>query len=96
MIVCRQMEYGVQALFGPSDPFLGAHVQSICEALNLPHIETRVDFENMSKKFSINLHPSQPHINNAYKDLIIFLNWTKVAIIYEEDYGKTSLIISIC
>lgn len=87
--VCRLMEHGVQALFGPSDSFLGAHIQSICEALDLPHIETRVDFEtSATKKFSINLHPSQEHINNAYKDLMVFLNWTKVAIIYEEDYGK--------
>lgn len=28
---CRQMEFGVQAIFGPSDPILGAHIQSICE-----------------------------------------------------------------
>ncbi|KAL5288900.1 GRIK1 family protein [Megaselia abdita] len=26
-------------------------------------------------------------MNIAYKDLMLFLNWTKVAIIYEEDYG---------
>lgn len=25
------MEFGVQAIFGPSDPILGAHIQSICE-----------------------------------------------------------------
>lgn len=82
------MEHGVQAVFGPSDPILGSHIQSICEALHLPHIETRVDIELASKEYSINLHPSQQHINTAYKDLIVFLNWTKVAIIYEEDYGK--------
>lgn len=81
------MELGVQAIFGPSDQLLGSHIQSICEALALPHIETRIDFETQPKKFSINLHPSQQHINNAYKDLMVYLNWTKVAIIYEEDYG---------
>lgn len=85
--VCQQMELGVQAVFGPSDQLLGSHIQSICEALALPHIETRIDFETQPKKFSINLHPSQQHINNAYKDLMVYLNWTKVAIIYEEDYG---------
>lgn len=85
----------MQAVFGPSDPFLGAHIQSICEALHLPHIETRVDFEGGPKEFSINLHPSQQHINNAYKDLMVFLNWTKVAIIYEEDYGKQAVFFFI-
>lgn len=82
------MEFGVQAIFGPSDPILGAHIQSICEALDVPHIEARIDFEPLSKELSINLHPSQEHMNKAFKDLMTFLNWTKVAIIYEEDYGK--------
>jgi ionotropic kainate glutamate receptor 2 len=83
------MEFGIQAIFGPSDPLLGAHIQSICEALDIPHVETRIDFEPTFKEFSINLHPSQEHMNYAFKDVITFLNWTKVAIIYEEDYGKT-------
>ncbi|XP_068900994.1 glutamate receptor ionotropic, kainate 2-like isoform X1 [Tenebrio molitor] len=89
--VCRQMEFGVQAIFGPSDPILGAHIQSICEALDVPHLEARIDFEPLSKEFSINLHPSQEHMNKAFKDLMTFLNWTKVAIIYEEDYGLFKL-----
>ncbi len=87
-LVCRQMEFGVHSIFGPSDSMLGSHIQSICKALDVPHIETRFDFDQQQRDFSINLHPSQEHINNAYRDLIIFLNWTKVAIIYEEDYGK--------
>lgn len=79
----------MQAIFGPSDPILGAHIQSICEALDVPHLEARIDFEPISKELSINLHPSQEHMNKAFKDVMAFLNWTKVAIIYEEDYGKT-------
>ncbi|KAH0810682.1 hypothetical protein GEV33_012109 [Tenebrio molitor] len=86
-----EMEFGVQAIFGPSDPILGAHIQSICEALDVPHLEARIDFEPLSKEFSINLHPSQEHMNKAFKDLMTFLNWTKVAIIYEEDYGLFKL-----
>lgn len=89
--VCHQMESGVQAVFGPSDPVLGAHIQSICEALDIPHIESRIDLEPLSKELSINLHPSQENMNKAYKDLMTFLNWTKVAIIYEEDYGKSHI-----
>lgn len=85
--VCRQLENGVQAIFGPSDPLLGSHIQSICEALDVPHLEARIDFEPVSKGFSINLHPGQDHLNHAFKDLMSFLNWTKVAIVYEEDSG---------
>lgn len=87
--VCRQLQNGVQALFGPSDALLGPHVQSICEALDVPHMESRLDLESNSKEFSINLYPSQSLLNSAFKDVIRFLNWTKVAIVYEEDNGKS-------
>lgn len=86
---CRQLEFGVQAIFGPTEPVLGAHIQSICEALDVPHVEARLDLEpHAPKQFSINLHPGQQHMNQAFRDLMTFLNWTKLAIIYEEDYGK--------
>ncbi|XP_014475528.1 PREDICTED: glutamate receptor ionotropic, kainate 2-like [Dinoponera quadriceps] len=88
---CKQLSRSVQGIFGPSDPLLGAHIQSICEALDVPHLETRVDFEPTFKEFSINLHPAQDHLNKAFKDLISFLNWTRVAIIYEEDHGLFKL-----
>lgn len=121
---------GVHALFGPSDPFLGAHIESICEALHLPYIQQRIDYHTsgdvaadaaaanrmgghrrqqqqqqrrpyttygrqppdggqppVSSVFSINLHPSQRHINQAYYDLISYLNWTRLAVVYENDYG---------
>lgn len=86
--VCRQLESGVQAIFGPIDPLLATHVQSICESFDIPHIETRIDTEPNVKEFSINIYPSQHSLNLAYRDLMFYLNWTKVAIVYEEDYGK--------
>ncbi|XP_017881765.1 glutamate receptor ionotropic, kainate 2 isoform X9 [Ceratina calcarata] len=88
---CSQLSRSVQGIFGPSDPLLGAHIQSICEALDVPHLEARVDFEPTFKEFSINLYPAQDHLNKAFKDLMSFLNWTRVAIIYEEDYGLFKL-----
>ncbi|VEN34200.1 unnamed protein product [Callosobruchus maculatus] len=72
LMACRQIEHGVQAIFGPSDPILGAHVQSICEALDVPHIEARMNIEPSSKELSINLHPGQDAMNIAYKDLMSF------------------------
>ncbi|XP_028981864.1 glutamate receptor ionotropic, kainate 2 [Diachasma alloeum] len=88
---CKQLSRSVQGIFGPSDPLLGAHIQSICEALDVPHLEARMDFEPTFKEFSINLYPSQDHLNKAFKDLMSFLNWTRVAIIYEENYGLFKL-----
>ena len=91
---CKQIDFGVQAIFGPSDPVLGPHVQSICDALDIPHLETRLDLESRTSsrnELSINLHPSQEVLNAAYKDLMRFLNWTKVAIIYEDEGGTIDL-----
>ncbi|XP_076271917.1 glutamate receptor ionotropic, kainate 2-like isoform X1 [Rhynchophorus ferrugineus] len=88
---CRQVQNGVYAVFGPSDPLLGGHIHSICDALDIPHLETRIDLETDIKEFSINLYPAQNLLNAAFEDVMNFLNWTKVAIIYEEDYGLIKL-----
>lgn len=93
------MEIGVQAIFGPSDPILGTHVQSICDALDIPHMESRIDLTvdagsdpiAFAREFSINLHPTQPLVNAAFLDLMSFLNWTRVAIVYEHNYGLLQL-----
>ncbi|XP_015923374.1 glutamate receptor ionotropic, kainate 2 isoform X2 [Parasteatoda tepidariorum] len=88
---CLQVSSGVSAIFGPQDALLGSHVQSLCDALDIPHIESRVDMEPEMKEFSINLHPSPRIVGLAIRDLIHYLNWTKVAIVYEEDMSLISL-----
>nr|XP_015833587.1 PREDICTED: glutamate receptor ionotropic, kainate 2 isoform X7 [Tribolium castaneum] len=88
---CNQVQHGVHAVFGPSDPLLGAHIHSICDALDIPHLEARLDLDTDIREFSINLHPAQHLLNTAFQDVMAFLNWTKVAIIYEEDYGLIKL-----
>ena len=40
-----------------------------------------------NKPYSINVYPPVDLINKAFMDVMFFLNWTKVAIIYEEDEG---------
>nr|CAD7399734.1 unnamed protein product [Timema poppensis] len=88
---CQQVQYGVHAVFGPSDPLLGAHIHSICDALDIPHLESRLDLDAEYREFSINLFPAQRLLNVAFQDVMAFLNWTKVAIVYEEDYGLNKL-----
>ncbi|XP_025205516.1 glutamate receptor ionotropic, kainate 2 isoform X1 [Melanaphis sacchari] len=83
---CKQLDLGIAALFGPSNSYLASHLQSMCDTLDLPHIEARLDLEMDPKRLSINLYPKQSLLNQAYNDVISFLNWTKMAIIYEHDY----------
>lgn len=44
---CWQVRNGAHAIFGPSDPHLGAHVQSICDALEIPHLEVNTNHSLM-------------------------------------------------
>nr|CAI5842075.1 unnamed protein product [Callosobruchus analis] len=92
---CQLVGSGVYAVFGPSDPMLGAHIQSICDSLDIPHLETRPDADVRDlahrREFSINLHPAHQLLNQAFLDVMNFLNWTKVAVIYEEKYGLIKL-----
>lgn len=40
---CLQISDGAHAIFGPSDPELGAYVQSVCDALEIPHLEVHLN-----------------------------------------------------
>lgn len=116
ILVCGQVKAGVQAIFGPSDPILGAHINSICDALDIPHLEARIDIDTRptinpstknerphtsqnseegslvrNREFTINLHPTQSLVNNAIQDVMLFLNWTRVAIIYEKNHDLLKL-----
>ncbi|KAK6633916.1 hypothetical protein RUM44_004523 [Polyplax serrata] len=89
--VCQQVHMGVQAVFGPTDSFIGNHIQSVFDALDIPHLESRLDLDGKFKEFSINLYPSQAVLNQAYLDLIKYLKWTRIAVLYEENNGLLKL-----
>lgn len=54
-------------------------------------VDTGSDPIAIPREFSINLHPTQPLVNAAFLDLMNFLNWTRVAIVYEHNYGLLQL-----
>ncbi len=56
--VCEMTKTGVAAIFGPRSRTTAAHVQSMCEALGVPHVETRWDHrETRRDHLSVNVHP---------------------------------------
>ncbi|GAB6022610.1 hypothetical protein CHUAL_006707 [Chamberlinius hualienensis] len=85
--VCSLMETGVAAIFGPQSSESATHVQSICDALEVPHIESRWDF----RSHGVNLYPHPPTLSKAYEDLIRMFEWTSFAIIYEDHDGLVRL-----
>jgi hypothetical protein len=87
--VCYMLREGIAGMFGPMSSLSAAHVQSISDSLNVPHIETRWDFRDEDDDlFSINLHPHYETLSHAFIDFIDYLNWKTFTILYEDNNSK--------
>ncbi|XP_069981522.1 glutamate receptor ionotropic, kainate 2-like [Penaeus vannamei] len=89
--VCSYVRAGVAAIFGPQSERASAHVQSICDALEIPHIETRWDYRVRREHYSINLYPHPFSLSKAYFDLVREFEWTSFTILYEDNDGLVRL-----
>ena len=58
---------GVASIFGPKSEKSANHVQAICDALEVPHIETRWDFKNTRDAYSLNLYPHPRSLGQVRK-----------------------------
>ncbi|XP_018027547.2 glutamate receptor ionotropic, kainate 2 [Hyalella azteca] len=80
---CSILEGGVAAIFGPSSDVSAAHVQAICDAMEVPHIETRWQYRLTRDPYSVNLYPHPATLSRAYVDVLRAQGWTKFTLIYE-------------
>ncbi|XP_010786070.1 glutamate receptor ionotropic, kainate 1-like, partial [Notothenia coriiceps] len=87
--VCDQLALGVVAVFGPSHSSSVSAVQSICNALEVPHIQTRWKHPSVNNKdtFFINLYPEYTAIARAILDVVTFFKWRKLTVVYEDSTG---------
>ena len=72
--VCHLLRSGVAALFGPESGTTSSHIQSICDAMEIPHIETRWDYMVKRDSYSINLHPSPKLISKVDCSVLLCYN----------------------
>lgn len=88
--MCDQLALGVVAVFGPSHSSSVSAVQSICNALEVPHIQTRWKHPSVNNKdtFFINLYPEYTAIARAILDVVTFFKWKKLTVIYEDSTGE--------
>ena len=86
--VCKLIKNGVAGIFGPSSQVSSGHVQSICNALSIPHVQTFWDARESRDYFSISLYPHYEVLGKAYVDLIKYWKWSTFTIIYEDNDGK--------
>ena len=69
--VCHLLRSGVAALFGPQSGTTSSHVQSICDAMEIPHIETRWDYRLRRDEYSVNLYPHPSALSKVSPSLQI-------------------------
>lgn len=89
--VCQLLRTGVAGIFGPQSENTANHVQSICDAMEIPHIETRWDFKLTRDAYSVNLYPHPSTLSQAYFDIIKALGWKQFVILYDENSGLVRL-----
>ncbi|XP_078088608.1 glutamate receptor ionotropic, kainate 1-like [Mustelus asterias] len=90
---CDQLTLGVAAVFGPSHSSSISAVQSISNAMEVPHIQTRWKHRIVDQKesFYINLYPEYTSISRAILDLVQYYKWKTVTVVYEDSTGLIRL-----
>jgi len=89
--VCNQASLGVAAIFGPRSAGLAGYINSMCNTLEVPHIEARLEPRldaHDQQVFSINVYPQTSHLSRVYLDLIRAFRWTKLCVIYGDHSGQ--------
>lgn len=91
-LACDQLSLGVAAIFGPSHSSSANAVQSICNALGVPHIQTKWKHQISDNRdvFYVSLYPDFSSLSRAILDLVHFFKWKTVTVVYDDSTGKTT------
>ncbi|KOB66060.1 Glutamate receptor, ionotropic kainate 1 [Operophtera brumata] len=90
---CAQIKSGAVALFSGEGVTLGATLGALCRSLRAPHMlaaPAPAALHSTNSTFTVNLYPPRELMVKAFSDLIGYLNWTRMGVIYE-DYGYGEL-----
>jgi len=87
-VVCNQASLGVAAIFGPRSPSIASYINSMCNTLEVPHVEARLDPRSgAGHVFSLNVYPQAAQLGRVYLDLLDYFGWTKFCVVYGEHSG---------
>lgn len=93
---CDQLSLGVAAIFGPSHSSSANAVQSICNALGVPHIQTKWKHQVSDNRDSyyVSLFPDFSSLSRAILDLVHFFKWRTVTVVYDDSTGTGT--VGVC
>ncbi|KAF3839380.1 hypothetical protein F7725_018097 [Dissostichus mawsoni] len=92
-VACDQLSLGVVAIFGPSHSSSSNAVQSICNALEVPHVQVRWKHHPLDNRdsFYANLYPDYSSLSYAILDLVQSLKWKTATVVYDDSTGLIRL-----
>lgn len=82
--VCSLLRLGVAAVFGPQSAQISSHVQSICDTMEIPHLETRWDYKLRRESCLVNLYPHPTVLSKVTR--VIYYNLKYIVITYTYIY----------
>lgn len=82
---CELLNLGVVAIIGPRNGKNFEAVQSVCDAKEIPVIQTTWNARPLRDSNVINNHPHPSVLSQAYLDFIRVWNWKKFTILYDND-----------
>lgn len=101
---CNQAGLGVAAVFGPKTSMLASHINSMCNTLEVPHLESRLEVRTAGahtipmglmlgnsaerQMFSVNVYPEASFMSKALMALIEHFEWKKFCILYGDQNGQ--------
>lgn len=96
LTACDQLSLGVAAIFGPSHSSSANAVQSICNALGVPHIQTKWKHQVSDNRDSyyVSLYPDFSSLSRAILDLVHFFKWRTVTVVYDDSTGTGT--VGVC
>lgn len=81
--VCELLSEGVVGVFGPGSPETAIHVQSICDAKEIPQVEIMWNPYQKNKLRSLNVYPHPSSLSLALVDVVRAWKWKDFTIIYQ-------------
>jgi hypothetical protein len=80
---CDLFMSGVWAVFGPSTEPALSHVQSLCDAKDVPHVSAVMQRPDHQTAYSINLHVPSAGVARSLAAAIHYYKWYTLVVLYE-------------
>lgn len=84
--VCDSIESGIGAIFGPTGYEASSIIQSICNSMEIPQIETHWKMNPKTQpSYYMNVYPDPIILSRGYTAIVRDMDWTSFTLLYQRD-----------